>query len=119
VGLAEEWVVTRLLNAAEADPADAVAFKAVAAVAEAATRASHFVRANDGLGHWRVAPGAGLRLPVYAAARSAAELLADPRRFTIRAGPGPECGWLFLDEHGRRRWCSLGTCGRHCTVRAA
>ncbi|MFD0428560.1 CGNR zinc finger domain-containing protein [Streptomyces zhihengii] len=30
------------------------------------------------------------------------------------AGPGlPRggCGWLFLDESGRRRWCSLRTCG--------
>jgi DNA-binding SARP family transcriptional activator/predicted RNA-binding Zn ribbon-like protein len=138
VDLADEWIVSRLLTAAERDPAaadkvlaeardlrrqlyacltspeDAVAFKAVAAVAEAAARVSTFVRGEDGLGRWRVAPGAGLRLPVYAAARSAADLLADPRRFTIKACPGPQCGWLFLDEHGRRRWCSLGTCGRRC-----
>jgi DNA-binding SARP family transcriptional activator/predicted RNA-binding Zn ribbon-like protein len=135
VDLADEWIVSRLLTAAEHDPAaadrvlaearelrrqlyaclttpgDAVAFKAVAALAEAAARASTFVRDSDGLGRWRVAPGAGLRLPVYAAAHSAAGLLADPRRFTIKACPNAECGWLFLDEHGRRRWCSLGTCG--------
>ncbi|WP_067495424.1 BTAD domain-containing putative transcriptional regulator [Actinoplanes sp. TFC3] len=138
VGLAEEWVVTRLLTAAErdpagaaralaqarelrrqlyascTDPADAVAFKAVAALAEAAMRASRFVRSDDGLGGWRVAPGIGLRLPVLAAARSAADLLADPRRFQIRVCPGEACGWLFLDEHGRRRWCSLGTCAGRC-----
>ncbi|MFH9585335.1 CGNR zinc finger domain-containing protein [Streptomyces luteogriseus] len=33
------------------------------------------------------------------------------RRFTVRRCPGQDCGWLFLDESGRRRWCSLVTCG--------
>ncbi|MFF0433337.1 CGNR zinc finger domain-containing protein [Streptomyces sp. NPDC004327] len=32
-------------------------------------------------------------------------------RLTLRACPSPDCGWLFLDESGRRRWCSLATCG--------
>jgi len=133
--LTDDWIVTRLLRAATGNPAgaaealaeardlrarlyacltnpgDTAAFKAVAQVAEAAARASALVRAPDGLARWRINPGAGLRLPVLAAARSAADLLADPRRLTIRACPGPECGWLFLDEQGRRRWCSLGTCG--------
>ncbi|WP_327686942.1 CGNR zinc finger domain-containing protein [Streptomyces sp. NBC_00467] len=30
----------------------------------------------------------------------------------MRACPGEECGWLLLDESGRRRWCGLGTCGK-------
>lgn len=139
VDLADEWVVTRLLAAAArdpraaaevltearelrkhlyvcfTDPEDRVAFKAVAAAAEAAARSATFVRGEDGLGYWRISPAAGLRLPVLAAARSAAELLADPRRFTVRACPGEECGWLFLNEQGRRRWCSLATCGSRCT----
>ena len=25
--------------------------------------------------------------------------------------PGRDCGWLFLDASGRRRWCSMGACG--------
>ncbi|MFF3324231.1 CGNR zinc finger domain-containing protein [Streptomyces sp. NPDC002889] len=74
-------------------------------------------RGDDGLGRWRTAPSAGLRLPVWAVARSTADLLADPRRFTIRACPGPGCGWLFPDESGRRRWCSLSTCGNGTPVR--
>ncbi|MER5208264.1 CGNR zinc finger domain-containing protein [Streptomyces sp. NPDC002825] len=30
-----------------------------------------------------------------------------------RVCPGPRCGWLFLDSSrgGRRRWCSMATCG--------
>jgi SARP family transcriptional regulator, regulator of embCAB operon len=67
----------------------------------------------DGAG----SPDAGLRLPVHAAARAAADLFAadlfaDPRRFTVRSCPGTHCGWLFLDESGLRRFCSIATCGK-------
>ncbi len=99
------------------DPDDLAAFGVVARFAEAAARVSVFGRDGDGLGRWRLSPDAGLRLPVHAAARSASELLADPRRFTVRVCPNPRCGWLFLDESGMRKWCSLATCGRsngHC-----
>lgn len=99
------------LYACLTDAHDRAAFDAVARVAEAATRHAHYELGDDGLGRWRIAPSAGLRLPLYAVARAAAELLAEPRRFLVRACPGEGCGWLFLDEHGRRRWCSLGTCG--------
>ncbi|MDI2131648.1 BTAD domain-containing putative transcriptional regulator [Yinghuangia seranimata] len=135
--LIDEPLVERLLEQARADPAgadealaearefrdhlyacltdvhDTRAFNAVAAVVHEAARTAVFTRGDDGLGHWRMPPGGGLRLPVRAVARGAAELLADPRRFTIRACPSPDCGWLFLDASGRRRWCSLATCGGH------
>ncbi|MCC3655682.1 winged helix-turn-helix domain-containing protein [Streptomyces sp. S07_1.15] len=101
------------LYACLTDPGDARAFKAVAAVAEEAAGLAEFVRGEDGLGLWRLSPAAGLRLPLLAVARSAAELLSDARRFTVRACPGPDCGWLFPDRSGQRRWCSLGTCGSH------
>ncbi|AZM50850.1 SARP family transcriptional regulator [Streptomyces sp. WAC 06738] len=134
LGVLEDWLVTRLLKQAEeqpaaavealaearelrtamhdcfVDPADRRAFKQVARTAEAAARAAEFHRDEDGLGRWRLPASTGLRLPVLAVARSAADLLADPRRFTVTACPSPDCGWLFLDTQGRRRWCSLGTC---------
>lgn len=134
--LAEDWLVTGLLKQARqrpreadavleearelrtrlyaclTDPDDGRAFKAVADAAEDAARVSVFVRGADGLGRWRLPPAAGLRLPVLAVARSAAELLGQPRRFTVRVCPGKDCGWLFPDDSGRRRWCSLGTCGK-------
>ena len=25
--------------------------------------------------------------------------------------PGRHCGWLFYDRSGRRRWCSMASCG--------
>lgn len=133
--LADEWVVKGLLRRAAEDPAAAEAaleearefrtrlyacltvpdevraFKAVAPVVEEAAAASVLVRGEDGLGRWRTSPSAGLRLPLLAAAHGAGELLCDPARFLVRSCPGAGCGWLFLDESGRRRWCSLQTCG--------
>ncbi|MFF8846026.1 BTAD domain-containing putative transcriptional regulator [Streptomyces sp. NPDC015127] len=133
--LADEWVVKGLLRRAAEDPAgaeaalgearefrarlyacltdsdDVRAFKAVASVVEEAAAASVLVRGEDRLGRWRVSPSAGLRLPLLAAAHGAGELLCDPARFVVRACPAAGCGWLFLDESGRRRWCSLQTCG--------
>ncbi|MEU3889370.1 BTAD domain-containing putative transcriptional regulator [Streptomyces sp. NPDC029041] len=99
------------LYACLTDPQDGRAFKAVAAVVQEAAGLSVLTRGEDGLGRWQPSPSAGLRLPLHAVARTAGELLTDPRRFTVRACPAPDCGWLFLDESGRRRWCSLRTCG--------
>ena len=31
--------------------------------------------------------------------------------------PGRDCGWVFLDTSGRRRWCSMATCGRREKMR--
>ncbi|MDG9712268.1 BTAD domain-containing putative transcriptional regulator [Streptomyces sp. DH10] len=109
--LAEARRLRTDLYACLTDPQDGRAFKAVAAAVEDAARLSVFTRGEDGLGRWQPSPSAGLRLPVCAVARSAGELLADPRRFTVRSCPGRDCGWLFPDESGRRRWCSLATCG--------
>ncbi|MGY3677038.1 BTAD domain-containing putative transcriptional regulator [Streptomyces sp. TE33382] len=133
--LAEEWAVAGMLRRAEthpeeaaaaleearrfrarlyaclADPDDVGAFNDVATVVNEAAAASVFVRGEGRLGHWRTTPAAGLRLPLAAVAREAAALLGEAGRFLVRACPGAGCGWLFLDESGRRRWCSLQTCG--------
>jgi len=48
----------------------------------------------------------------FAVAVDAIALLGDPQRLRrVRACPGRNCGWLFLDTSGRRRWCSMDTCG--------
>ena len=140
LGLLEDWLVTQLLKQAEQQPAAALdalaearelrtamhacfvaptdrrAFKQVARTAEAAARVAEFHLDEDGLGRWRLPAATGLRLPVLAVARSAADLLADAHRFTVTACPSPDCGWLFLDAPGRRRWCSLGTCAARETT---
>jgi predicted RNA-binding Zn ribbon-like protein len=56
-------------------------------------------------------PPAAPRAVLWAVAHSAVELLTGgPLR---RLGACPACGWLFLDisRNGRRRWCSMATCG--------
>jgi predicted RNA-binding Zn ribbon-like protein len=48
----------------------------------------------------------------FAVAADAVALLADPARMTrLHRCPGRDCGWVFLDTSGRRRWCSMQTCG--------
>jgi predicted RNA-binding Zn ribbon-like protein len=59
------------------------------------------------------------------AAASAVQLLSDGP--LDRIGECPSCGWLFLDtsRNGRRRWCSMESCGarvkarRHYAARSA
>jgi predicted RNA-binding Zn ribbon-like protein len=48
----------------------------------------------------------------YAVATDAIALLQDSGCLTrISRCPGRDCGWLFLNTSGRRRWCSMSTCG--------
>lgn len=48
----------------------------------------------------------------YAVATDAVALLVDPSRLTrVSRCPGRACGWLFINTSGRRRWCSMSTCG--------
>jgi predicted RNA-binding Zn ribbon-like protein len=48
----------------------------------------------------------------FAVATDAVALLGDAGRLArLRRCPGRGCGWLFLDASGRRRWCSMSTCG--------
>lgn len=55
-----------------------------------------------------------LSLPVNAVAETALELLLNgDLHARIRACPGSNCGWLFVDtsKNGRRKWCSEADCG--------
>jgi predicted RNA-binding Zn ribbon-like protein len=48
----------------------------------------------------------------FAVVVDAIELLGDAMQLArVRLCPGRDCGWLFLDASGRRRWCSMTTCG--------
>jgi predicted RNA-binding Zn ribbon-like protein len=76
-------------------------------------------RLAEGDGAWRLrfAPGdpASVR---HAVADDAARLLADPEGLDrVRRCPGPSCGWLFYDHSGRRKWCSMDTCGSRAKMR--
>lgn len=66
---------------------------------------------SDGAWQWTWAPDDPRRVR-HAIAVDAITLLADPQRLPrLTRCPGHECGWLFLDRTGRRRWCSMATCG--------
>lgn len=69
---------------------------------------------------WPLDDGPSLALPVWAAARSAAEVLttADPRR--LKTCPAARCGWVFLDvtRSGTRRWCAMEACGSLAKARS-
>jgi predicted RNA-binding Zn ribbon-like protein len=62
---------------------------------------------------WRLDwPARDPRRVRFAVAVDALALLGDePRLARLRRCPGRNCGWLFLDASGRRRWCSMTTCG--------
>jgi predicted RNA-binding Zn ribbon-like protein len=78
--------------------------------------AGRLVRHTDS---WVLAwPPADARQVRFAAAADAVGLLADPARLArVRRCPGRGCGWLFLDASGRRRWCSMQTCGSRAKMR--
>ena len=50
---------------------------------------------------------------------TAGDLLAGPRLNRVRRCANPECGWLFLDDSraGKRRWCSMQSCGNRAKAR--
>jgi predicted RNA-binding Zn ribbon-like protein len=54
----------------------------------------------------------------FAVAVSAIDLLRTPADLArVRICPGNNCGWLFLDTSGRRRWCSMDVCGSRAKMR--
>jgi predicted RNA-binding Zn ribbon-like protein len=103
------------------DPADA---DALAALTPEVRRAGALVTvvpagpAADAAACLAVGLEAGLELPVLAAAWSAASLLSSPDVAKVCACPGIDCGWLFLDTRGRRRWCDMAVCGNRAKVAA-
>ncbi|MGW4460773.1 CGNR zinc finger domain-containing protein [Micromonospora sp. NPDC004704] len=99
------------------DPADGAAFDVVAAHAQRAAGAAVLEADPDGVARWAPPPGIGPALPLLACATAAADLLTSPARTQVRACPGEECGWLFLDPRGRRRWCTMAVCGNRAKVR--
>jgi predicted RNA-binding Zn ribbon-like protein len=76
--------------------------------------------------HARLVPGspaswtlddAGPELPLAAVAWAAAEFLSTPAASTVSACPSANCGWLFANPSGRRRWCSMALCGNRAKAR--
>jgi predicted RNA-binding Zn ribbon-like protein len=76
-----------------------------------AVAAARLARSGDGGFRLEWAPEEPRRVR-FAVAADAIALLADPARVArLHQCPGRDCGWVFLNTSGRRRWCSMGTCG--------
>jgi len=90
-------------------------FEAVARVIERASGRRRLVPTDEGAA-WELPED--LAQPLDQLALLAGELLTGPSRAHVRVCPGELCGWLFLDPRGRRRWCSMATCGNRAKVRA-
>ena len=76
-------------------------------------------RGRDGY-EWEVDAKAGTALALLAPVLwSAGDLLAGPRLDKVRRCANPDCGWLFLDDSraGKRRWCSMSSCGNRAKAR--
>lgn len=116
--LHDVWRLRTALHDAALDRADTGAFEIVAAYADKAAGASRLTRDDDGLAARQVDHAIGVSLGLLVTAQAAERLLADPGSGTVRACPGAGCGWLFLDPRGRRRWCSMTSCGNRAKVRA-
>jgi predicted RNA-binding Zn ribbon-like protein len=50
---------------------------------------------------------------------SAGDLLTGDRLGKVKRCANPECGWLFLDDSraGKRRWCSMASCGNRAKAK--
>jgi predicted RNA-binding Zn ribbon-like protein len=81
-----------------------------------AVAAGHLAR-HDGT--WALDwPARDPRRVRFAVAVDAIALLGDaPRLARVRLCPGRDCGYLFLDASGRRRWCSMTACGSRDKMR--
>jgi predicted RNA-binding Zn ribbon-like protein len=99
-----------IATGAPPSPADLERIRAEHAEAVAAGRPA----ARDGgwAYTWPRGDAASIR---HAVAADAAALLSGPGR--VRRCPGRDCHWLFLDSSGRRRWCSMSTCGSRDKMR--
>ena len=108
----------RVLHTAALDPRDRRALSDVSTFVREAAAHSVLRPGDDGLPRWEFRRDSGLALPVLAVARAAGDLLDSPDLTLVKACPGEDCGWLFLDRRGRRRWCSMESCGNRAKVRA-
>ncbi|WP_340540933.1 CGNR zinc finger domain-containing protein [Nocardioides sp. GXZ039] len=79
------------------------------AIGEARARQRLDLAASPPRWHFGGSPTLADPLDVFLVA--AGDLLVDDRRPAVGVCPGEDCGWLFLNSSGRRRWCQMAVCG--------
>ena len=105
------------LYAACTDPSADTGWAAVEREAHEAAEVARLVRDAPPGRRWVIPDGAGLAMPVMEVARAAGDLLASTDLRQVRCCPGRDCGWLFLDPRGQRRWCTMAVCGNRAKAR--
>jgi len=110
----------RLFDAqAQQKPAAARDLDALNAALAAAPARTTLKRDRNGFG-WDVDVKSGTAMALLAPVLwTAGDLLAGPRLDRVRRCANPECGWLFLDDSraGKRRWCSMSSCGNRAKAK--
>jgi len=106
------------LHSAVLNPGDATALAGVSSFVRDAGRHTALRPGPGGAPRWEIREEAGLMLPVLAVAHAAGGFLTGPDLPYVKACPGDDCGWLFVDRRGRRRWCTMSACGNRAKVRA-
>ncbi len=89
-----------------------------AALSDAPARTT-LKRGREGY-EWDVDMKSGTALSLLAPVLwSAGDLLAGPKLGKVRRCANPECLFLFLDDSraGKRRWCSMQSCGNRAKAR--
>lgn len=97
-------------------PRDLEALNAALAAAPARTTLK---RGKDGY-DWDIDMKSGTALALLAPVLwSAGDLLASPKLGKVHRCANPECLYLFLDDSraGKRRWCSMASCGNRAKAR--
>jgi predicted RNA-binding Zn ribbon-like protein len=93
------------------------AWDVVAAEARAGAAAAELVGDAPPGRRWQIPESAGLGLPALELARAAGAFLDSAALGTVGRCPGHDCGWLFVDPRGRRRWCLMAVCGNRAKAR--
>ena len=106
------------VHGAVIDPSDISALSRVTGQVRKAGAVARLRPGPDGVVRWEIPASTGLSLPLLAIAQSAGELLTSEAVRAVKSCPGDDCGWLFIDSRGRRRWCSMSSCGNRAKVRA-
>jgi len=110
--------IFRIARAAmDGRPAPRAAVRTVNAWASLPDLAPRFDRIGGGV---RRSDPATVSAALATLARDAADLFGGPNAGRIRECSAPDCSSLFLDASraGRRRWCSMATCGNRQKVAA-
>jgi predicted RNA-binding Zn ribbon-like protein len=108
-------VFDALAKGARADPSDLATLHEEEV---AAMRHARFQQTGSGIDYeWSDEPL--LDRPLWAIARSAADLLTSRDIARVRECGSETCEWLFIDRsrNHTRRWCDMNDCGNRAKVR--